>query len=385
MNFELNNIIEDQLAKHEEISRENSYKVLSDENVLKEISERLGYEITLEEVEEEKEVDGEIKKETQYCIKVKADKKNEYTYQIEEKADGTQEIVLNAINDTPHKTHTPNIAEPTCVEDQKCKICGILIKEKLGHIMGEYEVAIENGQPKNPTCELDGEERSYCQRVFANGPCGYYESRPIKALGHVWAETYTVDVTPTCTTEGSESKHCTREGCNAKTDERAIAANGHQFGEWTTTQNANCGKDGQRERTCSVCGYKETESISKFGNHTFGDWVVTSNPTCTSTGTKTRTCSVCSYKDTESIPTTDHSWTATTVLIDGNYHGIKCQNCGTVCEGTKAGHYCSGTVLWTYDPLTHKSSYHVESCGGCGCELNKEHEAVEWVLNKDMR
>lgn len=38
--------------------------------------------------------------------------------------------------------------------------------------------------------------------------------------------------------------------------------NGHTFGEWKTVKEASCGIEGQRERVCSVCGEKETETIA---------------------------------------------------------------------------------------------------------------------------
>lgn len=37
--------------------------------------------------------------------------------------------------------------------------------------------------------------------------------------------------------------------------------NGHTFGEWRTVKEASCGVAGQRERVCSVCGEKETETL----------------------------------------------------------------------------------------------------------------------------
>lgn len=37
---------------------------------------------------------------------------------------------------------------------------------------------------------------------------------------------------------------------------------GHTFGAWKTVKEASCGVEGQRERICSVCGEKETETIA---------------------------------------------------------------------------------------------------------------------------
>lgn len=256
--------------------------------------------------------------------------------------------------------------------------------------MGEYEVAMENGQPKNPTCELEGEERSYCQRVFANGPCGYYESRKIDPLGHVFAETYTVDLEPTCIADGLESKHCTREGCTATTDARAIAAKGHQFSEWTTTKNANCGTDGQKERTCSVCGYKETETISKYGNHTWGEWKETTAPRCNAEGVSTRKCSICGATETKPIATTDHSYGALQNLrkyeLPG-YHGYVCVYCGNIRDDKEAcdkngsyGEWIDGVtydseISWAINPETT----HYVHCSKCGAAHGQNHESVDSV------
>ena len=81
----------------------------------------------------------------------------------------------------------------------------------------------------------------------------------------------------------------------------------HSFGDWTTTKEATEEAEGSKERTCTVCGYKATEVISKldhthkfatewtsdatghwhacncgekseFATHTF-EWEITQNPT----------------------------------------------------------------------------------------------------------
>ena len=45
--------------------------------------------------------------------------------------------------------------------------------------------------------------------------CGEKETQAIEAKGHEWSEEFTVDVEPTCTTEGSNSYHCLN--CTEKT------------------------------------------------------------------------------------------------------------------------------------------------------------------------
>lgn len=43
-----------------------------------------------------------------------------------------------------------------------------------------------------------------------------------------------------------------------------IAAKGHTFGEWVTVKEPTTTEEGSKERTCSVCQTKETETIAKL-------------------------------------------------------------------------------------------------------------------------
>ena len=68
---------------------------------------------------------------------------------------------------------------------------------------------------------------------------------------HVW--TWTQTLAPTCTVDGSESATCSK--C-VKTKTRAIAALGHDWGEWTTISTVDNVQT--QQRTCSRCGATET-------------------------------------------------------------------------------------------------------------------------------
>ena len=104
----------------------------------------------------------------------------------------------------------------------------------------------------------------------------------------------------------------------------------HTFGEWKTTLEPTEEADGKKERTCTVCSYKEEQTVAKLDHthkfssdwssdatnhwhaatcehteevsektaHTFGDYVSNNDATTESDGTKTRKCSVCGYQDT---------------------------------------------------------------------------------------
>lgn len=58
--------------------------------------------------------------------------------------------------------------------------------------------------------------------------------------------------------------------CEHKTEISGIAA--HTFGEWKITKQATESKEGERQRTCSVCKYVEKDIIPKLEHtHTFSE------------------------------------------------------------------------------------------------------------------
>ena len=128
----------------------------------------------------------------------------------------------------------------------------------------------------------------------------------------------------------------------------------HSFGDWTVTKEATESAEGSKSRTCSVCSYKQTETIPMVSHthtfdgwksnatshwkecncgqkdsnasHSFGDWIVTEEATTTAEGSRYRTCSVCSYKQTETIPMVPHTHTFSRTSA-GLKKG-KCDICG---------------------------------------------------------
>ena len=123
-----------------------------------------------------------------------------------------------------------------------------------------------------------------------------------------------------------ENNHWHECDCGAKTDMDA-----HTYDEWKVIQEATKTEEGSMERTCTVCGYKQTETIpviehehsyseewssdennhwhecdcgakADTATHTYGDWKVTKEATETEEGSRERTCTVCEYVQTEAIP-----------------------------------------------------------------------------------
>ena len=137
------------------------------------------------------------------------------------------------------------------------------------------------------------------------------------------------------------SHTCTDPGCSFKESQP------HSFGEWVTERTATCSQEGLQVRTCSVCQYRDTQTIPKL-SHIFGPYsykdntyhvrvcsscgisetqkhspngagTVTVNPTCTTAGQRTYTCSVCGGTYTETLSALGHT--------DANNDGV-CERCG---------------------------------------------------------
>ena len=117
----------------------------------------------------------------------------------------------------------------------------------------------------------------------------------------------------------------------------------HQWGEWSTTTNANCTEAGTQERKCSKCGETETSAIEALGH----DW---NEATCSTP----KTCKICSAKEgvaLDHIPNADDGDCTTE---------ITCSVCGEVTTAANASH-TGGTAT-----CEHKAE-----CTVCGKEYGE--------------
>ena len=77
----------------------------------------------------------------------------------------------------------------------------------------------------------------------------------------------------------------------------------HKWSEWKVTVAATYDKEGTEERSCTLCGEKETRTVSKLVcTHSWGGWTVTTPATETKEGVETRTCTLCGTTETRAIP-----------------------------------------------------------------------------------
>jgi hypothetical protein len=136
----------------------------------------------------------------------------------------------------------------------------------------------------------------------AGGTSGNGEVLP--AEQHTFDEGVTVDAT--CTADGSITYTCSDADCTLPNKQKVdtIPATGHQYGEWTTT-------DDKHSRTCSVCSNVDE------GEHSWGDWTTDSD-------NHSHTCSVC-----QKVVSGEHTF---------NEGSDTCSVCGeTKTETTPAG------------------------------------------------
>ncbi len=114
--------------------------------------------------------------------------------------------------------------------------------------------------------------------------------------------------------------------------------NTHDYGSWNVTRQPTAAETGERERSCTTCGYIERQTIpaiggspepghthsygetwdkdaahhwrvctgctvtTEFNTHDYGSWSVTRQPTATETGERERSCTTCGYVERQTIP-----------------------------------------------------------------------------------
>ena len=150
---------------------------------------------------------------------------------------------------------------------------------------------------------------------------------------HAWANEPTVDVAPTCTTEGSKSVKCLACGASDTTTAESIDALGHAWDtKYTVDVPVTCVTDGEESIKCTVCKAIDPESvrpIESAGQHVWAeDYTIVTVPTVFAEGYRTGTCTECNEDIDGPVDKTEmtlHTYTYT----------------GT---GTKEPHYMTGNI-----------------------------------------
>lgn len=165
-----------------------------------------------------------------------------------------------------------------------------------------------------PTCEGKGEDIkkcSLCGKVLQTGI-------EVAAKGHSWKSTYTVDLEPTCTVDGSKSIHCTI--CEATKDTKPVSALGHDFDDGVVVKAATETEKGIRRYSCQRTGCSVTndsEIPELTHEHVWAsDYTVDKEATCLEAGKKSIHCGTCDErKDITEISALGHNWSDGEVIL----------------------------------------------------------------------
>lgn len=84
-----------------------------------------------------------------------------------------------------------------------------------------------------------------------------------------------------------------------------------------------CAEQGYTLHVCGKCGDNYKDNFTDVLNHNYGSWTTVNEATCTSEGLETRTCIRCGGAETKTIPVLPHT--------DANSDG-KCDACGASVE-----------------------------------------------------
>ena len=200
--------------------------------------------------------------------------------------------------------------EPTCtsegVDSYQCSRCRDVTETRsvaaLGH---DYEWIVV----QEASCTRKGLRYQRCQRCWSQTSVEEYYAAHTPGLGDL--------VAPTCTTAGCTIYRCLV--CNAEMSRgNIVPALGHSCNvpDATCTVSMECTRCGLTikpalghdthacvDETCGVCG----EMVAATEYHAWGEWQLVRQATATQEGEKMRTCGVCGGTQTQTIPKTGGS------------------------------------------------------------------------------
>ena len=254
--------------------------------------------------------------------------------------------------------------EPTCKKlgsvKMICSKCGetdnTAAIKYLPKVFHNYIAEVTNAD-----CENTG------KKVYTCSMCGDSYSEIIPATGHKYSPDWTLDIQPTCKSEGSKSHHCT--ACRSKKDVTVIPKIEHSY-TGKITKAAACTATGLKTYTCSVCGDNYSETIPATGHKYSSEWTVDKKATCTTEGSKSHHCTLCGVKkDITVITKTNHNYITAVIkaatCTEKGENKITCSDCGEChTENVLAkGHNYAFNVV---NPSYTAQGYTTHTCTVCG-------------------
>ena len=175
-----------------------------------------------------------------------------------------------------------------------------------------------------------------------------------------------------------------------------IDSENHSFGDWTITKEATYKEVGSQERTCTVCGYVETEEIpviehehefvyvvdedghhqlcevcgdtTEVEEHTFGEWNVTKEATYTETGMQEHECTLCGFSEEEEIPVVPHEHEYAYVIDEDGHHQV----CGICDDTTETEEHTFDEWIITKEATYTETGMQKHECTLCGFTEEEE-------------
>ena len=226
-------------------------------------------------------------------------------------------------------SYTTTVVAPTCTTNgytlHKCSVCGTSYKDSTtkatGHSYGNSVVT------KQPTCTSEGTAIKTCTK------CNATVTETIPKTSHKYANTV---VAPICTTDGYTLHKCSVCGTSYK--DSTTKATGHSYGNSVVTKQPTCTSEGTKTKTCTKCNATVTEKLPAKGHTAVTDKGYPA--TCTTAGkTDGSHCSVCNtvIKAQTTITATGHKssgWIvdkAASIGVKGSKHK-ECTVCKKVLE-----------------------------------------------------
>lgn len=167
-------------------------------------------------------------------------------------------LMLTAFSACAECSHTYDMTEvhyPSCTSDGyyvlECTKCGATKVEITDRAYGhDWELIDE----KFPTCT----DKGYNKYACAN--CEEIKTETLKETRHEWEDSHVLEEA-TCTEDGTMRTYCIHCGLSSS----RTLEKGHDYSAWKTTVKATDHSKGQKERECTQCGKKQTESFYPDG------------------------------------------------------------------------------------------------------------------------
>ena len=187
----------------------------------------------------------------------------------------------------------------SCTSD-KSSVNAIRNAETHVHAWSDYVTV------KNATCTETGEKVKYCS-------CGASVSIIIEPTGHLLEEGF-----------ACSERRCLNEGCDYVEPKAE-----HAFSVKETVP-PSCTEKGYTVYACE-CGEERTGDETEPAGHVYGDWETPEEVTCTDDGKRLRSCTVCGFEETEILPSAGHKYESSVIPATcetGGYTEHTCVDCG---------------------------------------------------------